>query len=53
MSDASVASECLPDDRGEFNEAGKSVWCFLLFARSSQRPIDGCLGLCVGTSFVL
>lgn len=53
MSDASVASECVPDDRGVFDKAGKSVWRFLLFAWSAQRSADGCVGFRFGSGSFL
>lgn len=53
MSDAPVASERLPDDRGVFDKAGKSVWRFLLFAWSAQRSADGCVGFRFGSGSFL
>lgn len=48
LPDAPVASERVPDDRGVFDKAGKSVWSFLLFAWSAKRSVDRCVGLKVG-----
>lgn len=53
LSDASIASECVSDDRGEFSQARKSVWYFLLFAWSTQRSVDGGARLCFGKGLVL
>jgi hypothetical protein len=53
LSNAPVASERVPDDRGMFSQAGKSVWCFLLFAWSTQRSAHGGAGLCFSKSLVL
>jgi hypothetical protein len=53
LSDASIASERVSDDRGVFSQARKSVWCFLLFAWSTQRSVYCGIGLCFGSGVVL